>query len=68
MPVLKTELGKVDVHKIKLENPFDKEVKIITKVINQTNFDVLPENIVIKPNDFVMASIRYTPSNLDVTE
>lgn len=68
LPVLRTELGKVEKHEIKLENPLDREVKIQTKVINQTNFDVLPENIVIKPNDFVMAQIRYTPSNLEITE
>lgn len=32
-----------------LENPSDKEVKATTKVSNPTNFDVIPENIVLKP-------------------
>lgn len=34
LPVLKTELGKVDSHTVILENPTDKEVKVQTKIIN----------------------------------
>lgn len=68
LPVLRTELGKVEQHRIVLENPSDKEVKVVAKIVNQTNFDVVPENIVLKPYDAVAAFIRYMPSNLDVTE
>ena len=34
LPVFKTELGKVDSHTVILENPTDKEVKVVTKIIN----------------------------------
>lgn len=47
MPVLKVSLGKVEEHKVKLENPSDKVVKVSGKVMNPTNFDFYPDEIVI---------------------
>lgn len=66
--VLRCELGKVEFHQIFLENPSDKEVKAISKVTNPTNFDVNPDNIILKPLSKTPVQIRYMPSNLDVTE
>jgi len=33
LPVLKTELEKVDSHTVILDNPTDKEVKVVSKII-----------------------------------
>ena len=52
MPVLKVSLGKVEEHKVKLENPSDKPVKVIGKVTNATNFDFYPDEIIIQPYDY----------------
>lgn len=68
LQVLKTELGKVESHTVYLQNPTEKEVKVTTKVLNQTNFDVVPDRIVLKPLEKLPVQIRYMPSNLDVTE
>ncbi|KAL4498636.1 hypothetical protein ABPG72_019754 [Tetrahymena utriculariae] len=68
MNVLRCELGKVEAHQIFLENPSEKEVKATTKVSNPTNFDVIPDNIVLKPLSKTPIQIRYMPSNLEVTE
>lgn len=49
LSVLRCELGKVEFHTIYLENPSDKDVKAFSKVTNPTNFDVNPDNIILKP-------------------
>jgi hypothetical protein len=68
MSVLRCELGKVENYTVILENPSAKEVVATSKVTNQTNFDVIPDTIVLKPMTKTPIQIRYMPSNLDVTK
>lgn len=41
--MLKTELGKVEQHEIRLENPSNEDVRVYTFISNPANFDVIPE-------------------------
>ncbi|KAL4497051.1 hypothetical protein ABPG72_002207 [Tetrahymena utriculariae] len=68
LPMLKAELGKVEQHEIRLDNPSNEDVKVYTYVSNPSNFDVLPEQIVIPANDEISVYIRYMPSVLDSTQ
>eukprot|EP00825_Cyclidium_porcatum_P017017 TRINITY_DN1987_c0_g1_i2.p1 TRINITY_DN1987_c0_g1~~TRINITY_DN1987_c0_g1_i2.p1 ORF type:complete len:400 (-),score=64.28 TRINITY_DN1987_c0_g1_i2:21-1220(-) len=45
LPVLKTELGKVDVHKIKLENPFDKNFEKRVKRLEIVEKEAVEEQL-----------------------
>ena len=45
IPILKTELGKVEQYEVLLENPTAKEVIVNTLITNPGNFEVLPEKI-----------------------
>ncbi|EGR30900.1 hypothetical protein IMG5_121460 [Ichthyophthirius multifiliis] len=68
VPILKTELGKNSQYVIKLENPIDKKVKVITKCSNSQNFEVFPQDIVLKPLQQTDIYIKYSPSTLDIIE
>lgn len=68
LPMLKTELGKVEQHEIRLENPSNEDVRVYTQVSNSANFDVLPEEIIIPAHEEISAYIRYMPSVLDATQ
>ena len=43
LPMLKSELGKSEIHEIILENPFEKEVKVKVNISNPVNFEVHPD-------------------------
>ena len=49
-----------------LENHTSQEVQTSYKITNMTNFGILPENVVLKPNSITPIEIIYMPSNLDV--
>jgi hypothetical protein len=44
------------------------EVRVNVKNNNPTNFDILPSLIILPPYEIVPVLIRYTPSDLDITE
>ncbi|EWS70940.1 flagellar associated protein, putative (macronuclear) [Tetrahymena thermophila SB210] len=68
LPILKTELGKFNQHKVQLENPTDKEIKAISKCTNTQNFEVFPQDIVLKPFSSTTVYIRHSPSSLEQAE
>lgn len=49
LPVMKTELGKWSEYGIILENPSDKEVHAVSRSTNSFNFEVVPNEIILKP-------------------
>lgn len=40
LPMLKAELGKIEMHEVILENPSEKDVKVHTKISNSVNYEV----------------------------
>ena len=68
LPMIDCELGKVGKQTINLENPTGNEVQIDYRITNTTNFEVIPEKIIIGPYESAQVTIQYSPSNLDVIE
>ncbi|CAD8106047.1 unnamed protein product [Paramecium primaurelia] len=66
--LLKASLGKVEQQVVILENPSDQKVTLQCRISNPTNFDILPDELIIQPFDYLKVSIRYTPSSLDQIE
>ena len=60
--------GKTEQFEVQLENPSNIEVKVNIKNSNEHNFDILPPIIILPPYEIVPVMIRYTPSDLEVTE
>ena len=63
--MLKAELGKVEQHEVRLDNPSNEDVRVWVSVSNPANFDVMPEEIIIPAHEEISAYIRYMPSVLD---
>ncbi|EGR27619.1 hypothetical protein IMG5_193180 [Ichthyophthirius multifiliis] len=66
--LLKSELGKFSKHQIFLENHTQQEIQATYTISNVTNFQISPENIVLKPLQENMIEIIYMPSNLEIIE
>eukprot|EP01017_Pseudomicrothorax_dubius_P047657 TRINITY_DN8583_c0_g1_i5.p1 TRINITY_DN8583_c0_g1~~TRINITY_DN8583_c0_g1_i5.p1 ORF type:complete len:454 (+),score=135.08 TRINITY_DN8583_c0_g1_i5:255-1616(+) len=66
--MMRAELGKVEKQEVILENPSNKEVRVSYRLSNINNFDIFPDTIIIPPFESIPVSIRYIPSDLDVTE
>lgn len=66
--MLKTELGKVDEHEVRLDNPSNEDVRVWVEVSNPANFEVLPESIIIPANEEISVNVRYMPSMLEVPQ
>jgi hypothetical protein len=68
LQLLECELGKIAHHFVELENPTGKEHFLDFKNSNPTNFDIIPDKIVLPPFENVQVRIQYSPTNLDVIE
>ncbi|EGR28301.1 hypothetical protein IMG5_179020 [Ichthyophthirius multifiliis] len=68
LPLLKAELGKVEQQEVRLENPSNYDTKVEVIISNKTNFDVIPDQIIIPANEEVSVFIKYMPSILDKTQ
>lgn len=49
MDTLACELGKVAQHWVHLENPTGQEMHIDVKNSNPTNFEVMPDKVILQP-------------------
>jgi len=68
LPMLECELGKMSHHFIELENPTGKEHYLDFRNSNPTNFDVIPDKLILPPFETIQVRIQYSPTNLDVME
>lgn len=68
LPLYECELGKLASQVIQLENPTANEVLVDYKSSNPTNFEVVPDKIIIPGYESTKVMIQYSPSNLDVVE
>lgn len=68
LELLECELGKIAHHMAVLENPTSKELLIDFKNSNPTNFEVIPDKIILPPYESIKVKIQYSPTNLDVVE
>ena len=68
LDTLACELGKLATHTVNLENPTGQEMNIDVKNSNATNFEVVPDKIVLQAYETQKVLIQYSPSNLDVVE
>lgn len=68
LELLECELGKVASHFVNLENPTGNELLLDYRNSNPTNFEVIPDKIILPPYETQKICIQYSPSNLDVVE
>jgi hypothetical protein len=68
LDLLECELGKVASHFVQLENPTGAELLLDYRNTNPTNFEVIPDKIILPPYESQKVCIQYSPSNLDVVE
>lgn len=68
MELLECELGKISSHFVELENPTAKEIMLNYRSTNPTNFEILPEKVILPPYESLKVQIQYSPTNLDVVE
>jgi len=68
LELLECELGKVASHFVQLENPTGQELLLDYRNSNPTNFEIIPEKIVLPPYEMQKICIQYSPSNLDLVE
>jgi hypothetical protein len=68
LDLLECELGKVASHFVQLENPTGAELLLDYRNTNPTNFEVIPDKIILPSYESQKVCIQYSPSNLDVVE
>lgn len=68
LQLLECELGKMASHTVELENPTGKEIFLDYRNSNPTNFEVIPDKVMLPPYEKVKVQIQYSPTNLDVVE
>ena len=68
LDLIECEIGKNAAQYITLENPTGQELQIDYRSSNPTNFEIIPEKIVIPPFESIRVCIQYSPSNLDIIE
>lgn len=68
LELLECELGKNADHFIELENPTGKEIFLDYRNSNPTNFEVIPDKVILPAFEAAKIQIQYSPSNLDVVE
>jgi hypothetical protein len=66
--LLACELGKVASHTITLENPTGLELYLDFRNSNPTNFEIIPDKILLPAYDLLKVKIQYSPTNLDAVE
>jgi len=68
LELLECELGKTSSHFVTLENPTGAELMLDLRNTNPTNFEVIPDKIVLQPYESAKICIQYSPSNLEAVE
>ena len=68
LDVLECELGKVASHTVTLENPTGQELYLEFRNSNPTNFEIVPDKIVLPGYESLKVKIQYSPTNLDAVE
>ena len=65
---LNAELGKCTDHSVYLDNPLEEEVQVYISQTNKSQYQVIPEKIILPKMCNREIIVRYTPSNLDFEE
>lgn len=68
LDLLECELGRTESHFVQLENPTGAELMLDITISNPTNFEVIPDKVILPPYEQIRVCIQYSPSNLDVVE
>jgi hypothetical protein len=68
LDVLECELGKVASHTVTLENPTGQELYLEFRNSNPTNFEIVPDKIILPGYESLKVKIQYSPTNLDAVE
>ena len=68
LDLIECVIGKNAAQYITLENPTGQELQIDYRSSNLTNFEIIPEKIVITPFESIRVCIQYSLSNLDIIE
>lgn len=68
LELLECELGKVAAHNVLLENPTGQELFLEFRNSNPTNFEIVPDKIVLPAYESLNVKIQYSPTNLDAVE
>lgn len=68
LDLLECELGKVANHFVTLENPTGQELYLDFKNTNPTNFEVIPDKILLPAYESLKVKLQYSPTNLDAVE
>jgi len=68
LSMLECELGKTASHFVELENPTGKEMYVDFRNSNPSNFEIIPDKIMLPPYEMVRVQIQYSPTTLDVNE
>jgi hypothetical protein len=57
LELLECELGKISSHFVELENPTGKEIMLNYRSTNPTNFEILPEKVILPPYESLKVQI-----------
>jgi hypothetical protein len=68
LDLLECELGKVASHHVTLENPTGQELYLEFRNSNPTNFEIVPDKILLPAYESLKVRIQYSPTNLDAVE
>ena len=68
LELLACELGKVASHTVTLENPTGQELFLEFRNSNPTNFEIVPDKILLPAYEAIKVQISYSPTNLDAVE
>ena len=68
LDLLECELGKVASHTVTLENPTGQELMLEFQNSNPTNFEIIPDKLVLPAYESLKVKIQYSPTNLDAVE
>lgn len=68
LELLECELGKVASHHVTLENPTGQELYLEFRNSNPTNFEIVPDKILLPAYESLKVRIQYSPTNLDAVE
>lgn len=68
LDLLECELGKTQAHTVSLENPTGQELYLEFRNSNPTNFEIVPDKILLPAFESLQVMIQYSPTNLDMVE
>ena len=68
LQLLECELGKTASHFVELENPTGKEIFLDFRNSNPSNFEIIPDKIILHAYETIRVQIQYSPTTLDVFE